>query len=50
MDEIDNKTKFYLKDPNYDIMQYYTIKFKKDNFDKGIKFFKLYLYFLKVKI
>ena len=50
MDERDNKTKYYLKDPNYDITQYYSIKFTKANFNKGIKFFTLFIYLIKVKI
>lgn len=49
MDTRDDKTKYYLKDPNYDVSQYYVIKFTKENFKKGIKFFRLYFFLLKVK-
>jgi hypothetical protein len=48
LDKRDEKTKLYLKDRNYDITQYYVVKFRKANFHKGIKFFRLYIFFIKV--
>ena len=49
MDEKDNRTKYYMKDPNYDVVQYYIIMFSHDNFQNGITFFRLYFFLLKVK-
>ena len=34
--------------PDYDLMQYYLIKFRKENFHDKIGFFTLYCYLLKV--
>ena len=50
LDFIDKQSKKYLRDKRYDIFQYYIIKFYNENFDKGISFFNLYFYFLKVFI
>jgi hypothetical protein len=45
----DNKTKQYQRDPNYDIMQHYTIKFRKAKFKDRITFIRLYCYLFSVK-
>ena len=48
-DSLDNITKKYIVDNYYDEMQHYIIIFKKEGFDGGITFFKLYWFLIKVK-
>jgi len=47
-DREDNKSSSYLLSPNFDIKQYYILKFKKDDLDKKISFCGLYIYLIWV--
>ena len=50
IDFIQKKTKKYMVDPFYDMNQYYNVKLFRENFGKKIKFWKLSIYLIKVKI
>lgn len=49
-DNKDQRSLRYMKYHDYDIMQHYIIKFKNENFEENLNFFKLYIYFIKVNI
>jgi len=48
-DKIDNKSLIYMNYPNYDFVQHYLIKFRKEKFENEIQFWGLFKYLLKVK-
>lgn len=49
IDSKDDKSKNYLKNNNYDNMQYYIVKFSLDRIKKDSGLFKFYFYLIKVK-
>jgi len=47
-DSKDHKSLVYMNCSEYDMMQHYIIKFRKEGFEEKITFFKLFCYIVKV--
>lgn len=47
-DKQDDANSFYMKYENYNLMKHYLIKFRKDNWNGKIRFFKFNSYLIKV--
>ncbi len=48
LDSIDYKRFKYINDPNFDINQFYIVKFYREKLSNNFTFYQLYCYLLKV--